>query len=236
MTESKLFKNLKTKLKSKYHLKGGAAPAGQAPGGKPGEPGANGPLAPQANAFNMLPVLFNTFVKILPIGLYAATLIESVLFNDLRGFFIFLGLLLNDCLNIATNYLTTKKDNERCAIVRNMYSEDYFILPTTHTEYISFVLAFLVTSMYFKKTFNHGTFIVFSVILGLTVYNRIAVGCKDFLDAGYSMLMGFFKGIIYYVIVKDFYEPVDVTPKDHWIEKSVKKFLPRSDSDDELYS
>ena len=50
------------------------------------------------------------------------------------------------------------------------------------------------------------------------------------------MLMGFFKGIIYYVIIKDFYEPVDVTPEDHWIEKSVKKFLPRSDSDDELYS
>ena len=41
MTESKFLKNLKTKLKSKYHLKGGAS-AGQAPGGKPGEPGADG--------------------------------------------------------------------------------------------------------------------------------------------------------------------------------------------------
>ena len=55
--------------------------------------------------------------------------------------------------------------------------------------------------MFFKKTFDHGTFIVFAIILGITVYNRIAVGCKDFLDAGYSMLMGFFKGIIYYVII-----------------------------------
>ena len=102
MNKSNFFSNIKSKInvkskmnvKSNTHnnsnnMKGGAAQpaqAGQAPGGKEGNLGT---LPPQANAFNMLPVLFNTFVKILPIGLYAATLIESVLFNDLRGFFYF---------------------------------------------------------------------------------------------------------------------------------------------------
>ena len=81
--------------------------------------------------------------------------IESLLFNDIRGFFIFLGLLLNDCLNTAYNYITGRKDNEACAVVRNMYSTDeYLVLPTTHTEYITFVTAFLMTSMFFKQVFN----------------------------------------------------------------------------------
>ena len=187
----------------------------------------------RTGAFNFIPVLFFTFIKILPFGLYIATLIESLLFNDIRGFFIFLGLVLNDCLNSAYNYITGKKDEEACAVVRNMYSkEEYLVLPTTHTEYITFVAAFLMTSMYFKQFFNYGVFVIFSILVGMTAYVRVSSGCKDFLDAGYSILLGIFKGIIYYVLVKDFYEPVDTTPEEHWLEKSLKKFMPKSDADD----
>ena len=172
-----------------------------------------------ASAFNMVPVIFNTMIKLLPFGLYLSTIVESVLFNDIRGFIVFIGLILNDFLNVAYNYLLEKQDNERCAIVRNMYSEDYLVLPTTHTEYISFVGAFLITSMYFKKIFNYGTFMIFIVLIGLTMFMRVSIGCKDF---------------VYYIIVKDFYEPVDVTPEDHWLEKSLKKYFPISDEDDEF--
>ena len=186
-----------------------------------------------ASAFNMVPVIFNTMVKLLPFGLYLSTIIESVLFNDIRGFVVFIGLILNDFLNVAYNYLLEKQDNERCAIVRNMYSEDYLVLPTTHTEYVSFVGAFLITSMYFKKIFNYGTFMIFIILIGLTMFMRVSIGCKDFIDAFYALLLGLFKGIIYYIIVKDFYEPVDVTPEDHWLEKSLKKYFPISDEDDE---
>lgn len=185
------------------------------------------------SAFNFIPILLNTFIKILPIGLYVASLLESLLFNDIRGFFIFLGLILNDALNTGYNYLSSKTDNERCAVIRNMYSkEEFFVLPTTHTEYISFVSAFLMASMYFKQVFNYGVFIIFSLLVGITMYMRVSVGCKDFIDAGYSLFLGIFKGIIYYIIVKDFYEPKDDTPEDHWLEKALKKFIPRSDADD----
>ena len=187
-----------------------------------------------ATPFNMVPVIFNTMVKLLPFGLYLATIIESILFNDIRGFIVFIGLILNDFLNISYNYLLEKVDNERCAIVRNMYSEDFFVLPTTHTEYISFVGAFLITSMFFKKIFNYGTFMVFIVLISLTMFMRVSIGCKDFIDAFYSLLLGLFKGIIYYIIVKDFYEPQDVTPEDHWLENALKKYFPISDEDDEF--
>lgn len=226
----------KKNLNKIENLIGGAEPTVTPPKKGTNSSGSNkntGEPQIRTSAFNFIPVLFATFIKILPFGLYIATLIESLLFNDVRGFFIFLGLVLNDCLNSAYNYITSKKDDEACAVVRNMYSkEEYLVLPTTHTEYISFVAAFLMTSMYFKQYFNYGVFVIFSVLVGMTAYMRVSVGCKDFLDAGYSLLLGIFKGIIYYVLVKDFYEPEDITPEEHWLEKSLKKFMPKSDADD----
>ena len=187
----------------------------------------------RTSAFNFLPVITATFIKILPFALYVSTLIESLLFNDIRGFFIFIGLLLNDCLNTAYNYITGRKDNEACAVVRNMYSTDeYLVLPTTHTEYITFVTAFLMASMFFKQVFNYGVFVIFTVLVGMTAFMRVSSGCKDFIDAGYSLLLGAFKGIVYYVLVKDFYEPEDVTPEQHWLEKALKRIMPKSDADD----
>jgi hypothetical protein len=188
-----------------------------------------------ATAFNIVPSLFNTVVKILPFGLYLASIMESILFNDLRGFFVFLGLLINDVMNIGYNYLTEKEDNERCAVVRNMYSEDYFVLPTGHTEYMSFITSFLLGSMFFKRIFNYGTFIVFVVLLVITIYMRISIGCEDFIDSGYSLLLGAFKGFVYYIIIKDYYEPEDLTPEDHWLEESLKKYFPVDDADDEFF-
>lgn len=208
------------------------------PGGQGGQEGQGdqGERKVMANAFNLIPSLFNTIVKILPFGLYLASLMESILFNDIRGFFVFLGLLINDLINTGYNYLTEKEDNERCAVVRNMYSEDYFVLPTSHTEYMSFITAFLLGSMFFKRIFNYGTFIIFIVLLVLTIYMRISIGCEDFIDSGYSLMLGAFKGFIYYIIIKDYYEPEDLTPEDHWLEDTLKKYFPVDDADDEFFS
>ena len=80
-----------------------------------------------------------------------------------------------------------------------------------------------MTSMFFKQVFNYGVFVIFSVLVDMTAFLRVSSGCKDFIDAGYSLLLGAFKGIVYYVEVKDFYEPDDVTPEDHWLKKPLKK-------------
>ncbi len=36
-------------------------------------------------------------------------------------------------------------------------------------------------------------------------------------------------------IVRDFYEPEDVTPEEHWIEKKLKQLFPNSDDLDEMF-
>ena len=185
--------------------------------------------------FNVIPVFLHTFVKVMPVGLYLASILESMLFNDIRGFFIFIGLLVNDLINVGYNYMMNPKPNINCSIIRNVYTDDYFTFSTPHTQYISFVTAFLMTSMYFKKVFYYSTFFLFVVFIGLTVWSRVTIGCKDILSAGFNLIFGAFRGIIFYIIVKDFYEPEDVTPEEHWIERKLKQLFPSHDDLDEMF-
>lgn len=195
----------------------------------------NKPEVKLLTIFNLIPVFLHTFVKIMPVGLYLASFLESMLFNDIRGFLIFIGLLINDLINIGYNYTMKPKPNMNCAIIRNVYTDDFFSFATPHTQYISFITAFLMASMYFKKVFYYSTFFMFAVMIGLTIWSRITIGCKDILGAGFNLLFGAFRGIIFYIIVKDFYEPEDVTPEDHWIERKLKSLFPNSDNLDEMF-
>ena len=185
--------------------------------------------------FNLIPVFLNTFVKVMPIGLYLASFLESMLFNDIRGFIIFIGLLVNDLINIGYNYMMNPVKNIDCAIIRNVYSDDFFSLATSHTQYISFVTAFVLTSMYFKKVFYFSTFFMFMILIIITIFSRINIGCENMLSSGFNLVFGLFRGIIYYIIVKDFYELEDVTPEDHWLEKKLKTLFPNSDDLDEMF-
>ena len=81
---------------NKNTLKGGAMPGN--PPGTPGGPqntkGKPGNNKNNTNKVvehkpNMIPSLFNTGIKLIPFGLYISSILESVLFNDLRGFFNF---------------------------------------------------------------------------------------------------------------------------------------------------
>ena len=125
-----------------------------------------------------------------------------------------------------------QKKNKNCAIVVNWYTDDYFILSTPHTQYMAFVTSFLLTSMYFKKIFHYSVFTIFMSLLGLTIWSRISIGCSDILDAGYNLVFGCIRGVIYYLIIKDYYEVEDTEPEKHWIEEAVRKYLPSSDADD----
>ena len=124
----------------------------------------NKPEVKLLTIFNLIPVFLHTFVKIMPVGLYLASFLESMLFNDIRGFLIFIGLLINDLINIGYNYMMKPKPNMNCAIIRNVYTDDFFSFATPHTQYISFITAFLMASMYFKNVFYYSTFFMFVII------------------------------------------------------------------------
>ena len=185
--------------------------------------------------FNIMPVFLHSFVKIMPIGLYLASILESMLFNDIRGFFVFIGLFINDLINIGYNHIMKPKPKPSCAIIRNLYTDDFFEFSTPHSQYIAFITSFILTSMYFKKYFFYSTFVLFVFMIVLTIWSRISIGCENMLDTSFNLVFGAFRGIIYYIIVKDFYEPEDVTPEDHWLEAKIKAIFPDSDDLDEMF-
>ena len=113
-----------------------------------------------------------------------------MLFNDIRGFFIFLGLFINDLINIGYNYVMKPKPNPDCAVIRNLYTDDFFTLSTPHTQYISFVTSFIMASMYFKKYFFYSTF-TFPRNDYINSMVKNFIGCENMLDAGFNLVFAF---------------------------------------------
>ena len=49
-------------------------------------------------------------------------------------------------------------------------------------------------------------FFVLTLLLLVTIFSRINVGCKTMLDAIYCALIGLLTGVVYYSIIKDYYK------------------------------
>ena len=60
--------------------------------------------------------------------------------------------------------------------------------------------------MYYNNTFSALKFFMLVVLLMVTIYSRINVGCKTLLDAIYCTLIGLLFGVVYYNLVKDYYK------------------------------
>jgi len=60
--------------------------------------------------------------------------------------------------------------------------------------------------MYFNDTFSPIKFFFLTIILLITIYSRINVGCSTLLDGIYCTLVGLLMGIVYYNLIKDYYK------------------------------
>jgi glycopeptide antibiotics resistance protein len=60
--------------------------------------------------------------------------------------------------------------------------------------------------MYYNDTFNAMKFGALTMLIIITIYSRVNVGCKTLLDAIYCTLIGLLTGIVYYSLIKDYYK------------------------------
>ena len=160
-------------------------------------------------------IFINTFVRILPVGLYVGSAMAGVVFNDFRGLLLFVGFLGNELIGLGYKMVLKGVSNPQCAL---LYSETGtpFVLPSPTTQTIGFFCGFFFMDMYYNYTFNPSKFFVLSLLLLITIYSRINVGCKTLLDAIYCALIGMLSGVIYYSIIKDYY-------KADYLEKTITK-------------
>lgn len=157
------------------------------------------------SAIDLIKICINTLVRIVPVGLYAGSAMSGVVFNDFRGILLFGGFLANELIGLGYRMVLRGVPNPHCAL---LYSESGtpFVLPSPITQTVGFFAGFFFMDMYYNNVFNAGKFILISLLLFVTMYSRVNVGCKTLLDAVYCALIGLLSGVIYYAIVKDYYK------------------------------
>jgi hypothetical protein len=158
----------------------------------------------------MNPIIFqtkavlNTFIRLLPIGLYLGTLLMGILFTDIRAFVLFLGYFVNDLVSFGFRQMFQTVDLANCAIVQSV--TNFYTLPSSHTQMISFTLAYFFTDMYVKQNFNIVNFIFLGFLLLVTIWSRINVGCENIVDGIFATILGIIIGTTYYKLTQSWNE------------------------------
>ena len=167
-------------------------------------------------------IILNTIVRVLPIGLYLATLLSSLMLDNNTAMILFFGQLINDVMGLCYRFILKPKGKMNCAIVR--VGDLYYTMPAPHTQVVAFYFSFFMADMYFSGKFNSMKFLGLLCIVLLTVWSRMDVECKDMLDVVLAFSLGASIGIAYYYIVKEYY---DIKKEDELDDGSVRQ-------DDEL--
>jgi len=148
-------------------------------------------------------ILLNTIVRVLPIGLYLATLLSSLLMDNKQGIILFMGQALNDLIGLAYRFLLKPQGKLQCAIVR--VGDVYYTMPAPYVQVVSFYFSFFMADMYTTGNFDSVKFMGLLFILLATVWSRIDVECKDMLDVVLAASIGGGIGFSYYYLIKDYY-------------------------------
>ena len=150
-------------------------------------------------------IFTNTIIRIIPIGLYTGSAMSGVVFQDFRGILLFCGFLGNELLSLGYRMILHGTQNPQCALTYSIEGSP-FVLPSPISQTVGFFAGFFFMEMYFNSTFSPIKFFLLSIMLIITIYSRINIGCKTLLDAIYCALVGLLIGVIYYNLVKDYYK------------------------------
>jgi len=147
--------------------------------------------------------ILNTLVRLLPIALYSGSSVSALLFGDFRGTLLFVGFIINEAIAYGYRLILNGVYNPQCALLKT--EEDYFVLPSPISQTLGFFFGFFMTEMYSQGVFYPSRFFVLLVVLILTIFSRVNVGCKSFLDALYCAFLGILLGVGWFNIVKEYY-------------------------------
>lgn len=148
--------------------------------------------------------IVNTIVRLLPIALYTGTIVSNLVFDDFRANLLFIGFLLNEMVSFAYKYALKGTDKGECALLAD--PSNFYVLPSSISQTVGFFFGFILADTYFTNSYGSLKFIVLCVLLALTVFSRINVGCETTMNALIFACVGTGFGLIYYYIIKDYYK------------------------------
>lgn len=148
-------------------------------------------------------VLTNTVVRVIPIGLYLASLMSSMIMDNKKGIILFIGQVLNDLIGLSYRFLLKPRGKIQCAVVR--VGDIYYTMPAPYIQVVAYYFSFILADMYHTNEFDSVKFTGLLVVLLATIWSRIDVGCKDMLDVMLAFSIGCGMGVVYYYMVRDYY-------------------------------
>ena len=159
---------------------------------------------------NFIIGLIHTLVRFVPLGFYFFTYFSSTIYKDLRSAILLIGLIINDLLGYLIKKYAKIKMKAPCAIFGKEGSNtELGFLPNAHTQIVTFVASFYFSDMYFKEKLDPIPFVFLLVLVFVTIWSRITIGCKEFKELSYNILFGIIFGVIYYYLVQKYYANAD---------------------------
>ena len=169
-------------------------------------------------------IFLNTGVRLIPVGLYTGSAMSGAVFQDFRGMLLFLGLLGNELISLGYRMILRGVVNPQCALTFS--SEGIpFVLPSPITQTVGVFVGFFYMDMYYNNTFSPLKFFILTMMLLITMYSRINIGCKTLLDSIYCSLVGLLIGIIYYNLVQPYYKADYLAPTLAVASEDINKFF-----------
>jgi len=150
-------------------------------------------------------IFVNTIVRIIPIALYTGSAMSGAVFQDFRGVLLFCGFLGNELLGLGYRMVLRGMVNPQCALTYSTEGTP-FVLPSPITQTVGFFAGFFFMDMYYNNRFSIMEFSVLTILILITIYSRINVGCKTLLDAIYCTLIGLLFGVVFYNLVQPYYK------------------------------
>ena len=160
---------------------------------------------------NVFKDLLNTFVRIMPLGLYFFTYFSLTLFRDLRAGVLLLGLILNELFGYIYKKYGKLTPNIECSIFCNDKLDKAFsFINNTHIEIICFVAAFFISDMWYKDNMDWFKFNFLLFMIIVTIWSRMSIGCQNDLQLViFNVLFGLILGGLYYYFFSDYYKSTE---------------------------
>lgn len=155
------------------------------------------------NFFTLIKAILNTIVRLAPIGLYAGTIMSSLVFSDFRGTLLIMGFIFNEMISLGYRLMFRALDNPQCALLRSGTTS--FTLPSPINQTIAFFIGFILMDMYNSGNFYPLRFFSCITILLVSIWSRVNVGCSSLLDTLFSTSAGLIFSVAYYVIIQPYY-------------------------------
>ena len=171
----------------------------------------NAEPSPMYEGMSVFKTLLNSFIKLMPIGLYFFTYFSLIIFKDLRAGVLLLGLVLNELFGYAYVKYSNVVRNKECVIFGNAAMDKAFgFINNTHIEIICFVAAFFISDMWYKESMNWFIFNFLLAMIIMTIWSRMSVGCiNDLTSVIFNVLFGFILGGLFYYFFSETYSSAE---------------------------